>query len=251
MASCVTGNCTWEDYQSMGVCSTVTDISSTITSKCPKPNIQYRPPGCNYSVSAIDQNPAVRDIPLRSHKYGETLWVGASQRRLDYNINTLIQFYVIYVPDFTTWDQLDFTKDEKDELVALQATLSLCLNKYHTDMTFGVTNTTLLSKEIDLDWQASSEVVEGTSSNTTIVTHDGDNFVMGGSNQELFHLYLSNQIFIGTASMRSESESPDGGGNLTETDGVKSIAASLYEDRAGIRGLSDLLDRLTISMSNA
>ncbi|KAL8833563.1 MAG: hypothetical protein Q9176_007921 [Flavoplaca citrina] len=238
MGSCVTGNCTWEDYQSLGVYSTVTDVSSTITSTCRKRASQFNPAGCNYSVPAIDENPIARESVLQTSKFGQTLWLGASNPmplENDYEppaLDTLVQFYVIYVPDLTRWDDLDVTEDHKDELVALQATLSLCLNTYHANMTFGVTSTQLLSQETNLDWQTGTESFEGTE-----------------SNRNPFHNYLSLQTFTGSASMRSEG--PDGGGNFTENDVVRRIAASLYDDRAGIRGLSESLDNLAISMSNA
>ncbi|CAO1602441.1 hypothetical protein XANCAGTX0491_006050 [Xanthoria calcicola] len=249
--SCVTGNCTWQDYQSMGVCSTITDVSSTITAKCRKRTTQFYPAGCNYSVPAINRNPTARKTVLQASKLGQTLWVGASDTQ-DYTslgLNTLIQFYMIYVPDFIIWDSLDPTEDHKDELVALQATLSLCLNKYHTDMTFGVTDTNLISKETDLDWQTSSETFEPVSFDTVTVTHDAETFWMSGLNQGSFYKYLSLQTFTGSASMRSEE--PDGGGNFTENDVVRVIAASLYDDRAGMPRLTKLLDNLAVSMSKA
>ena len=84
-----------------------------------------------------------------------------------------MQFYVIYVPDLTVWDtyDYDYTKDHKDVLVALQATLNLCLYTYYTNMMNGVTNTIQISKETDLDWQiggANSD--DGKSSFSTVMT---------------------------------------------------------------------------------
>ncbi|KAI4234003.1 MAG: hypothetical protein LQ349_004076 [Xanthoria aureola] len=192
-----------------------------------------------------------RKTVLQASKLGQTLWIGASDTQ-DYTspgLNTLIQFYVIYVPDFIIWDSLDPTEDHKEELVALQATLSLCLNKCHTDMTFGVTDTNLVSKETDLGWQTGSETFEQVSFDTVTVTHDAEKFWMSGLNQSSFNKYLSLQTFTGSASMRSEE--PDGGGNFTENDVVRVIAASLYDDRAGMPGLTKLLDNLAVSMSNA
>ncbi|KAL8798264.1 MAG: hypothetical protein Q9182_006810 [Xanthomendoza sp. 2 TL-2023] len=245
--NCVTGNCTWEDYQSLGVCATVTDVSSSIISKCGKDKTQFKQPGCNYSVAAIDQDPTARNTTLQTYKFGETLWVGASdtQNFKSTGLNTLVQFYVIYVPDLNRWESLDFTQDHKDKLVTLQATLSLCVRKYHTSMTFSVTNTTLLSRETNLDWQTSSEVLEGTSFEALAVTHDGDKFVIREVNQRAFDTHFSVQTFTRSASMGIYR-----GGNLTENDIVRRIAVSLYEDRGGIRGLSDLLDNLAVSMSN-
>ena len=76
---CNTGNCTWGDYQSMGVYSTITDVSSTIIiSECRKQKTRFLQPGCDYSVPAIDKDPTARKTPLQTHKYGQTLWIGAS-----------------------------------------------------------------------------------------------------------------------------------------------------------------------------
>lgn len=66
-----------------------------------------------------------------------------------------------------------------------------------------------------------------------------------------FNDFLAYQVFTGTASMRSAASTPDGGGNTTELDNVRMIAASIYNDHAGIQGLSKLLDILALSMTNA
>ncbi|KAL9629261.1 MAG: hypothetical protein Q9204_005378, partial [Flavoplaca sp. TL-2023a] len=218
--------------------------------------LQYRAPR-----PAVDQhinkNHTARGTVLETFELGQTLWVGASNptppvgsavpSHMPEGLDTLEQFYVIYVRDLTRWDELDKTENHKDELVALRATLSLCVNTYHTDMKFGVMNTQLLSQEKNLDWQIDTES-NGTPSSST-VTHGGDRFWMSGENRKSFHDYLSIQTFTGSAKMRSGS--PDSGGNFTENEIVRRIAMSLYEDPAGIPGLSGLLDNLAMSMSNA
>ena len=114
-------------------------------------------------------------------------------------------------------------------------------------MTFGVTNTTLLDPETNLEWQNGTE----DSFETATVTHNDETFWMNVLNRESFYKYLLLQTFTGTASWRSEAEAPDGGGNLSESDIVRRIAASIYKDPGGIQGLSRLLDNLAVSMSNA
>lgn len=261
MGSCGTGNCTWEDYQSLGVYSTVTDVSSTITSTCRKQKSYFKPAGCSYSVPAIDGHPTARGTVLETSRHGQTLWVGASYRApplplgmgskpyMPPGLHMLEQFYVIYVPDLNRWDELDVTEDHKVELVALQATLSLCVNTYHSSMTFGVMNTQRLSQEKNLDWHNVNETFEGHSTEFVTVTHGGETFWMSEDTRRSFHKHLSLQTFSGSASMRSEE--PDGGGNSTENDVVRAITASLYEDPDRIRGLSGLLENLAVSMSNA
>ena len=166
-------------------------------------------------------------------------------------MTTLSRFYVIYVQDLDSWGELDHTDDHKDQLVALEATLSLCVNKYHTSMTFGVTNTTLLSKTTDLDWQSGEERIEGTTFNTTTATHNGEIFWLSGSNLISFQNHLSLRTFTGTASMTSQEQASDKGINTWENDVAKAVAASLYDDQKGMSGLQDLLDNLAVSMSNA
>lgn len=181
---------------------------------------------------------------------GETLWIGASDpNNFSYpKINTLVEFYVIYVPDFKAWEPFENAKDQKDVLVALQATLNLCLYTYSSNMTNGVTNTTQISKLTDLDWQIDAEYFsDGTSDTRTVTTtHASETFWMSQSNVKSFNDFLSFQTFIGSASI-----GPDIMGNITETDNVRMIAASIYDDHAGIHGLSKLLDILAVSMTNA
>ncbi|KAL8877925.1 MAG: hypothetical protein Q9198_004161 [Flavoplaca austrocitrina] len=212
-------------------------------------------------TQTIDDRPTARETVLETFRLGQTLWVGASnpwkslpqgkgsKPYMPPGVDTLEQFYVLYVPDLTRWDELDKTEDHKDELVALQAKLSLCVNTYHSNMTFGVMNTQLVSQEKNLNWQTGTETLEGNRFDTVTVTHGGEKFWMSEDNRESFYKHLSLQTFTGSASMRSEE--PDGGGNLTENDIVRSIAESLYNDRAGIQGLSELLNNLAMSMSNA
>ena len=246
--NCPTGNCTWENYRSMGVCSNVVDVSSTITSKCRNTSFQYYPDGCNYSVPAIEKNPTVVGTTLQAG-LGETLWIGASNPTtfIYPDINTLVQFYVIYVPDFTVWETFDNSEDHKDVLVALQATLDLCLYTYSSNMTNGVTNTTQISKVTNLDWQiGGANIIDGTSGNQTVITTLGsETFGMSQPSVKSFNDFLSYQTFTGSASI-----GPDLSGNITENDNVRMIAASIYDDHAGIQGLSKLLDVLAVSMTN-
>lgn len=236
----------------MGVCSNIIDVSSTITSKCRKRASQFRPNGCNYSVPAVDENPTATERTLTTYRLGETLWIGASNTpNYKYpDINTLVQFYIIYVPDLTEWATLDYTEDHKEKLVALQATLNLCLYTYATRMTFGVTRTAQFAKSPDLGWQTgtASGPDENTSFQTVTTTHDSETFWMSQLNVKSFNDYLSLQTFTGSASMRPAG--PSGGGNTTETDTVRVIASSIYDDPGSLYGIKTVLDNLAVSMTN-
>ena len=120
-------------------------------------------------------------------------------------------------------------------------------------MTNGVTNTIQISKETDLDSQiggANSD--DGKSSFSTVMKAlASETFWMSQLNVKSFNEFLSHQAFTGSASMTSATSALDGGGNITENDNVRMIAASIYHDHAGIQGLSKLLDVLAVSMTNA
>ena len=255
---CPTGNCTWPDYQSLGVCSDVVDVSQRITSNPRKRSGSTRA-GRDYSVpdtkDTVDSGdkPSFSGTTLATEELGDTLWIG-SQDIINHQYqgtNKLIQFYTIYVRDLTTWDEhQDYTKNYRDELTALQVTLSLCLYTYRTSMTFGVTNTTTISKETDLDWTQDSEINDGVSSDMMSTTYGSEKFSMDGFNQRSWNDFLTYETFLGSAQFRS-AKPGQSGGNFTENDAVRSIANSVYVDHAGINGLSELMGNLAVSLTNA
>ncbi|KAL9615217.1 MAG: hypothetical protein Q9167_000311 [Letrouitia subvulpina] len=248
--SCPTGNCTWDIYQSMGVCASVIDVSPSITSRCRNVGSQFNPTGCYYSVPAIDENPTAFNTTFHSTTSGDTLWVGASKVTADYKypgLNTLVQFYVVYAPDLETWAANDHTKDHKSQLIALEATLKLCVYTYNSSMTFGVTSTTEISRSTDLNWQLGYDVSDQTYPiiNTT---KDSEGFWMHQENMESFNTYLSLRTFTGSAQMQTDAI--DFKDNSYTTDTVRAIAASIYGKPPGIQGLSYLLGNLSTSITN-
>ena len=255
---CPTGNCTWPDYQSLGVCSDVVDVSQRITSNR-RPRSEFTRSGRNYSVpdtrDTVDfyDKPSFSGTTLATEELGDTLWIG-SQDTINnqyQGTNKLIQFYTIFVRDLTTWDKhQDFTKDYKNELTALQVTLSLCVYTYRTSMTFGVTETTTISKETNLNWIQDSETIDRITSNMISTTYRSEKFSMGEFNQRSWYDFFTYETFLGTAQFRSAKPNQDGG-NFTSNDAVRSIANSVYGDHAGIEGLSRLMDRLAVSLTNA
>ena len=259
--TCPTGNCTWGSYQTLGVCSSVEDVSSSITSSCRKRSTSdYNQAGCNYSVPELSEHPTLEGTPLDIYGggLGHTLWVGASdiytpEGTYPYtSINTLVEFYVIYVRDYAKWDSfVDFTRDHKDQLIALKGVLNLCLYEYSASTVSGVTKTTELARNTGQDWETGDAVEDDNviHFSTVTTTHDAETFWMKSENIKSFSKFLSYETFVGYASLRSAG--PDGGGNNTDNDNVAAIAASIYGDDTGIQGLSKLLSNLTISMGNA
>ena len=72
---------------------------------------------------------------------------------------------------------------------------------------------------------------------------------MDSSNVLAFNAHLSLQIFTGSAYMLTED--PDSPENHFNTDTAHAIASSLYGNPSGKQGLSNLLDNLTMSITNA
>ncbi|KAL8658221.1 MAG: hypothetical protein Q9226_001158 [Calogaya cf. arnoldii] len=246
----------------MGVCSDVLDVSPTIIST-PRAgsNKDGIPPGNDYSVpdtkdtKNVIENGPVNQIKkpsfsgkvLSSVKNGDTLWVGSQDtaNKQYERTNQLMRFYVIYVRNLTSWNEIkNFKRDHKDELTALQVTLDLCLYTYTTNMTFGVTSTTEVTKKTDLQWKVSTDPKRDTTYMET--TNASETFSMSEINQWSWNNFLTYQTFLGAAQYR-----PRGGPeNTTENDVVRSIANSLYNEGTGIEGLSRLMDNLALSMTN-
>ncbi|KAL8865305.1 MAG: hypothetical protein Q9174_006958, partial [Haloplaca sp. 1 TL-2023] len=234
--------------QSMGVCSNVVDVSSTITSKCRRTGRQFFPAGCNYSVLAIDENesPTMQTFASGSHV---TFIIGAICAATNPypKINTLVQFYIIYVPDIVKWDTLEVTSDYKHELIALQVTLSLYLYRYNTSIVFGTTTTIEEEKITELDWQRDTATIDDSRSSFDIITttYDSEKFWIDAQNKNAFNSYLSLQTFNGLAESHPMDSSV--GVNQTSNDIVQAIQSSIYEDPPR---LNALMDNLAVSMTN-
>lgn len=139
--------------------------------------------------------------------------------------NTLVTFYVIYVPDLPQWVTInDFTEDHKDKLVALQVTLNLCLYTYRTTMQFGATETTEVSKVTDLKWQNGSQLDGSTSYPTVTTTYGSDTFWMYQNNVKSFNQHLAYETFVGSASLNNLG--PEPGFNTTTGDTARMITQS-------------------------
>ncbi|KAI4119315.1 MAG: hypothetical protein LQ345_000752 [Seirophora villosa] len=79
-------------------------------------------------------------------------------------------------------------------------------------------------------------------------TNGSETFSMSELNQWSWNQFLTFQTFLGTAAYRPNvTNNPE---NITENDAVRSIADSLYNDSAGIEGLSKLMDNLAVSMTS-
>ena len=279
--SSVTGNCTFGVFASMGVCASVEDVTPNIVADC-KDTEHFSgisDDKCSYTVPALRRLHPFSNVRTRSgEEYHSTLYVGAGMIFVDAEdgdtsetpINdTLIEFYVIYVPDLTIVPEPEGQNtgvtNYTGKLAALKGTLSLCAHTYNSSMQFGVTNTTLLSQEMHLPWR------HGLAANDNNL--DGYLASVPGTSDTLFinpvsmnglSIWLITSTFNGTAAMlgppvpdpRSPGAIPYNGPNDFSTLASKQIATHLYGNETGftvtdgVGALPKLLDNVAMSMSN-
>ena len=238
---CPTGNCTWPDYLSLGICSSVDDVTPSIIAHCKSPTDNGDPISCSYSVPALKQDPPFSGSNL---SLGATLFIGASNPNRSYPaLNTLVEFYVIYLKNLGVLE--NFEPSYTNQLVALKGTLDLCLYKYTTTVTNGITNTTQIDKLTDLDWQASNIDSEHPLVSTTAPGLP-DTFSFNKNVAGYFQYYLSLVTFTGEATEKKEQDL-----SVYTSDSAQTLATTLRGVRPDIDGLTDQMENLAISMTNA
>ena len=242
-AKCSTGDCTWRDYLSLGVCSSVDDVTPSIIEHCKSASDKGDPVDCSYSVSALEQDPPFSGTNLSEEA---TLFIGANPPASNFSYpaaNTLVEFYVIYLAN------LSILKDSEpsyvNQLVALRGTINLCLYTYRTSVINGTTVTVQVDKLTGLDWQTAKQDSDHPVVSTT-VPGSLDLFSFDRNMVDDFHAYLSLVAFTGTA---SENERTNVSTYTSDT--AQAFAATLYGASPGIQGLSAQLNNLAISMTNA
>lgn len=186
--------------------------------------------------------------------------------------DTLIEFYIIYVPDLTTLPQPNGrTKtDYTGKLAASKASLSLCAHTYNSSMHFGVTNTTMQGQETHLPWSHGSATDDNNLYGyLASVQGTPDTFFMNPMSMNGLSVWLITSIFNGTAAMPPppppptkgpDADSPlvipSNGQAIFSTVASKQVALALYGNETGIRvkdgvnAMSILLDNVAMSMSN-
>lgn len=144
-ANCETGNCTFPDYTSLAVCSSVEDVTPTIEVRCPRGQ-RSSDGGCSYTVPPLQNVHTARfDNFTTNNQGGPTLWIGASEHA-DYSSNTgtLVDFYILFFPDLSVFSR-DSHANVTASLVALKVSVFLCLKTYNTTVTNGRTSTKIVN----------------------------------------------------------------------------------------------------------
>ena len=274
--SSVTGNCTFGVFASMAVCASVEDVTSSIVADCK--NTEHfsgiSDDNCSYTVPALRQTRPFSNVRTRSGEdTHSTLYMGAGMIYVDAEtgdtsdtpINaTLIDFYIIYVPDLTLLPQPNAgSTNYTGNLAALKGTLSLCAHTYNSSMQFGVTNTVLQAQETDLPWSHGPAVNDNNLQGyVASVSGTSDTLFMNPESMNGLSIWLITSTFNGTAEMPPPPPPPapslvvNNGPSVFSTLASKQIATHLYGNETGVKvtdgvgALSKYLDNVGMSMSN-
>lgn len=160
---CSTGNCTWPEYSSLGICSNVEDISSTIINNdCNITDFEeifqvagITNPGypCfNYSLPELifaDSLESTKNITLSN---GDATWGLVDQLGLMQiltlastlrDTSSLYTASLMYQPDLLTSINSSLSSP-----VAYSIALDLCIQTYQSTTSNGITNTTISSSQL-------------------------------------------------------------------------------------------------------
>ena len=241
---CPSGNCTFPDYETMGVCSRVDDISPTIIRNC-----HHEDTGddtqCFVSVADLQTHPSWREDNFTDYM---TLWVGASSvsTRDDYlDPKSLGVFYTIYYPDTQAYQS---KLNSTSELVALKGSLDLCVISYQTTVTNGITKTVEKSRATGLTWQPVWKVVNNTDTRAMSTLSGGKEYWITQESGYAFKNYLSLNVFYGN-SQRGLFDDPNLG--LSTSNAATTLAGLLVNQKGGQDAASKMLGNLATSMTNA
>ena len=270
--SSVTGNCTFGVFASMGVCALVEDVTRSIVADC-KDTEHFSgisDDKCSYTVPALRNTHPFNNIRTRAGEdFHSTLYVGAgnifvddgSENSPEAPINdTLIEFYIIYVFDLTTLPQNGGRTNYTGKLAALKGTLSLCAHTYNSSMQFGVTNTTLQAQETHLPWRHGFATNDNNLNGyLSSVPGTPDTLFMNPMSMNGLSVWLITSTFNGTAIMPPPPPDPhtNNGPAIFSTLASKQVATHLYGNEMGskvadgVKAMSELLNNVAMSMSNA
>ena len=250
--SSATGNCTFGIYWSMGVCSSVEDVTPTLIADC-QGGADKSQFGCTYTVPEL-QDRLPPGTPTRS--VHDTLWVGAGFVTHDNTsftgINSLSEFYVIYLSDLDALDP-NLSINYTSKMVALRGKLELCLYQYNSSMQFGSTSTIQADVIASPAWQNDSLIIDNKTIET-ISAKDPDNadlFNIPKTNITAFNYYLSYMTFIG---MGRANRSPEPSATSDVANAIQNRLYGRPVARQVVNGpqkLSDLLSNLALSMTNS
>ena len=253
-ATCKTGNCTFLDYETMGVYSEVEDVSSTIVRNCHNlPSDDVRT--CFYSVKDLQDDPPYREdnMTIFLPAIPMSLWVGAGDTGMGDNTEytdpvSLGTFYTIYFHDVKDVDSMvSETSDYTPVLTALKGSLNLCTMTLQTNVTNGITLTTQTQQTTDLPWAKSQMTINNIETPVISATAaDGKDYYITQQSGRGFKIFLADEIFYGNSQTLTRGE-------WGSTPAAATLTGLLVNKtkQEGIDGLTKMLDNMAVGMTNA
>lgn len=163
---CSTSNCSWTDYSSLGICTTVSDISSAIISNpCDLTSFEnlFKVAGVtntgypcfNYTLpvqvvgSVIHNNTGSSVNATLSNTFSAPTPKSLTMQIMSFmpatnNISSVGTFYLMYQPGFSS----QINNSALPDPVAYELNLNFCIQTYNTIISNGATDTTLLSTRL-------------------------------------------------------------------------------------------------------
>ena len=268
--TCVTGNCTFGLFASIGVCASAADVTSSIVSDCGEDAIfnfsSAFPLGiCTHTVRHLVGDGLFNTISFSGTPI--TLYVGASASNISVGSNwqasnssfndVLIEFYVIYATELTTSIRNSTEPGITLPMAALKGTLNLCAHVYNSSMQSGVTNTTIQTQETHLPWEPTGVWNStGRYGYTSTVSETSDKLVIESASLVGIRTRLSQSIFTGVAHMTASGLEDPETENSFSTPAAQQIAIHLYGNTTGLQvtdgvgGLAKWLENFATSLSN-
>lgn len=202
--SCSTGNCTWDIYPSLAVCASVIDLSSEISNNdcnlavlngffkaAALNNPGY--PCINYTLPFHSNNEVIKDhgeilsvgnpalsnaAPLNPLSLGAGMQILTLTSGPGTSKSSIITSYIVYQPHLKSSINSTLVRP-----VAYGLTLDLCVQKYNTTVSNGVTSTSVVWSQplgnATLDTELPDLVFEGFGNSTSLAI-DGFNFAITG-----------------------------------------------------------------------
>ena len=210
-ASCNSGNCTWPAYSSLAICSSTTDVSSSLRSSCSP----LDPKQCNYSLPSGGSLAGKNDfmsISTTDNLAFTSLAFG--------NTQPLIDFFTFVISNKTS------------EPLLLESVLNVCVQSYNTSVINGKTITNKLQTWTDLNT---------TQDYVVIVPNDTAKYVMNYYSFNTMNAFLKN-IFRGR--YEKDVDTPIYGSDVIEVL-VDTLLVEPYDEAAMIIFLNGLATSMT------
>lgn len=208
---CPTDQCSWEEFNTLAVCISVEDVSSTIV-------IDHQDDGIPvFTVQAlkdINRPPPEGESGVRFTFWADTLHFPGPLDDLTQNVSTtttvphngiaaLAETYILYYPACEN-------KKPENEIVrpvrsnpkewrALKGTMNICLQTLQATYTDGGMNTTIIREIQEMNWTPKPPVtIKGEDLIQTCAEHNGEEYCFWGQNWSQYGRRIS-EVFNGTA----------------------------------------------------